>query len=130
MKIADDRPLILIIESKQDTANALSMLLEDWGFSYVVADSAGEAILVLGSRLKDIEALITDYDVGDTAAGIGGAITVANAIGHPVPTLVITGFTELAEHLEPFPVLSKPFDPSRLHQWLRAQLQGGETHPA
>jgi CheY-like chemotaxis protein len=122
-----ERPLVLIIEDNPITASALAMLLEDWGFTYVAADSPSAAVRALGARIKDVQALITDYHLQDGFTGIKGAVAVANAVGHPVPTLVTTGFLEIAECLDTFPVLSKPFDPSVLHQWLSFHLHpGGE----
>ena len=119
---ANSRPLVLIIEDNPVTSSALSMLLEDWGFSYLTADSPGAAVLALGPRIKEVQALITDYHLQDGFTGIKGAVAIAKAIGHPVPTLVTTGFLDLAEYLDTFPVLSKPFDPSVLHQWLNFHL--------
>jgi CheY-like chemotaxis protein len=130
METVRDRPLVLIIEYEQDTANALSMLLEDWGFSYVVADSPDAVIRALGPRLKDIRALIIDHDLRDGVTGVRAAIAIANAIGHPVPTLLTSAFLERVEHLDTFPMLSKPFDPSLLHQWLSTRLNASvPQHP-
>ena len=49
-------------------------------------------------------------------------MAVAKAIGHPVPTLLTSALLERVEYLDAFPVLSKPFDPSLLHQWLSSHL--------
>ena len=122
-----ERPLVLIIEDNPQTANALSMLLDDWGFAFVTAESPSAAVRLLGARVTEVQALITDYHLQYGFTGIKGAVAVANAVGHPVPTLVTTGFLERAECLDTFPVLSKPFDPSVLHQWLSFHLHpGGE----
>jgi DNA-binding NtrC family response regulator len=121
-KNAAERPLVLIIEDDQDTAGALSMLVEDWGFAHVTADSPGAAVRALGSRVTEVRAVITDFHLRDGFTGIAGAIAVAKAIGHPVPTLVTTGFLDLAPYLDNFPVLTKPFDPTELHRWLDHHL--------
>ncbi|WP_088343322.1 MULTISPECIES: response regulator [Rhodomicrobium] len=120
---ADDRPLVLIIEDNVETANALSLLLEDWGFAYLAAESPAAAVRALGDRITEVQALITDFHLHDGFTGIKGAVAVHNAVGRPVPTLITTGFLDLAETLDSFPVLSKPFDPSVLHQWLSYQMQ-------
>jgi CheY-like chemotaxis protein len=124
------RPLVLIIEDNPQTANALSMLLEDWGFAFVTAESPSAAVRMLGPRVTEVQALITDYHLQDGFTGIKGALAVANAIGRPVPTLVTTGFLDLAEYLDTFPVLSKPFDPNVLHQWLSFHLPGNAEQPS
>lgn len=61
----DERPLVLIIEDNQELANALSRLLDKWGFSNLAAGSSGAAIRDLGGRIKNIQALITDYHLQD-----------------------------------------------------------------
>jgi DNA-binding response OmpR family regulator len=123
MTTPDERPLVLIIEDNQELANALSRLLDKWGFSNLAAGSSGAAIRVLAGRIKNVHALITDYHLQDGFTGIKGAIAVANAIGHPVPTLVTTGSRDLADHPDAFPVLAKPYDPDVLHQWLNFHLE-------
>ncbi len=123
MNEIDTRPLVLIIEDDRNVACALSLLLDDWGYSFVTAESPKAAVRALGNRLKDVQAVITDYHLEDGFTGIKGAAAVANAIGHPVPTLVTTCFFDVADQIGRFPVLAKPFDPSLLHQWLMFQLE-------
>ena len=123
----EDRPLILVIDDDPKMAEALSLLLEDWGFSHVTAESPSEAVRTLGNRLDEVRAVITDYHLEDGFTGIKGAIAVTNAIGRPVPTLVTTCFLDLAEAASTFPVLAKPFDPNLLRQWLVYQLERDPT---
>ncbi|MGB0084501.1 MAG: response regulator [Rhodomicrobiaceae bacterium] len=127
MSDAEDRPLILVIDDDPRMANALSLLLEDWGFSHVTAESPSAAVRALGNRLDEVRAVITDYHLQDGFTGIKGAVAVTNAIGRPVPTLVTTCFHDLAETVSAFPVLAKPFDPNLLRQWLNYQLQRDPT---
>jgi DNA-binding response OmpR family regulator len=119
----EQRPLVLIIEDDKNMAEAWSLLLTDWGYSYVAADSAGAAVRALGPRVGEVRAVITDYHLVDGFTGVTGAVAIANAIGHPVPTLVTTGFSELGKNLVTFPVLAKPFDPDVLRQWLSFQIK-------
>ncbi len=123
----EDRPLILVIDDDPKMAEALSLLLEDWGFSHVTAELPSEAVRTLGNRLDEVRAVITDYHLEDGFTGIKGAIAVTNAIGRPVPTLVTTCFLDLAEAAGTFPVLAKPFDPNLLRQWLIYQLERDPT---
>jgi CheY-like chemotaxis protein len=118
MADAKERPLVLIIDDDAKIAGALSLLLDDWGYDYVTAPSPGAAVIKLGQRLDDVQAVITDYHLEDGFTGIKGAVAVTNAIGRPVPTIVTTCLLDLAESVTAFPVLAKPFDPSLLHQWL------------
>lgn len=123
---AEDRPLILIVEDDQDMAAVLSMLLEDWGFAPVTADSPAAAVRSLGARIKDVRALITDLHLRDGFTGVKGAAAIMKAIGQAVPVMVTTGFSDLERYLDPLPVLSKPFDPAILHQWLDHHLEAGK----
>jgi DNA-binding response OmpR family regulator len=118
MPEAETRPLILILENDGRLAVALTILVEDWGFTPVTANSASAAARALGPRVQDVTAIIADYHLDDGFTGINGARALTLAIGHAVPTIVTTGHAILAEHANAFPVLSKPFDPSILRRWL------------
>lgn len=118
MPNASIRPLILILENDGRLAVALTILVEDWGFAPVTANSASAAARALGPRMQDVTAIIADYHLDDGFTGINGARALTLAIGHAVPTIVTTGHAVLAEHANVFPVLSKPFDPSILRRWL------------
>lgn len=124
---ADPRPLILVIDDDQRMARALSLLLDDWGFDNVTAESPCAAVRSLGARLSEVRAVITDYHLQDGFTGIKGAAAIVKAIGRPVPTLVTTCFLDLADNLSAFPVLAKPFDPNLLRQWLTYQLENDQT---
>ena len=112
------RPLIVIVENDQHLADALSLLVRDWGFEAHPASSAAGAVRALGPRIVDVRAIIADYHLDEGFTGIKGATALAQAIGHKVPTIVTTGHAMLAEREYVFPVLSKPFDPGILHRWL------------
>jgi DNA-binding response OmpR family regulator len=119
----EQRPLVLIIEDDKNMAEAWSLLLTDWGYDYVAASSPGAAVRALGPRVSEVQAVITDYHLLDGFTGVRGAVEIANAIGHAVPTLVTTGFFDLAKNIVTFPVLAKPFDPDVLREWLSYQIK-------
>jgi len=119
----EQRPLVVIIEDDKNMAEAWSLLLTDWGYDYVAAASPGAAVRALGARVGEVRAVITDYHLLDGFTGVAGAVAIANAIGHPVPTLVTTGFFDLGKNIVTFPVLAKPFDPDVLRQWLSYQIR-------
>ncbi len=122
MPATSSRPLVVVIENDRTLAATLGMLLHDWGFTVVSAPSAREAVRALGSKIRDIRAIITDYHLDDGFTGIKGAQAITQAIGHEVPTVITTGHPVLAEHQDVFPVLWKPFDPAILHRWLDDQV--------
>ena len=113
-----ERPLVVIIENDGQLADAMALLVHDWGFEAIPAGSATVAVRALGSRLSDVRAIIADYRLDDGFTGIKAATSIAKAIGHPVPTIMTTGHALLADHAGAFPVLSKPFDLSILRRWL------------
>lgn len=123
MPQAEPRPLILVLENNGRLAVALTILIEDWGFTPVTANSASVAARALGPRVQDVNAIIVDYHLDDGFTGINGARALTRAIGHAVPTIVTTGHAILAEHANAFPVLSKPFDPSILRRWLEDHVE-------
>ena len=124
MPATSSRPLVIIIENDRTMADALGMLVHDWGFGVISAPSAKEVVRALGPAIKDVSAIITDYHLDEGFTGIKGASALAQAIGHKVPTIVTTGHAVLAEHADVFPVLSKPFDPGVLHRWLTDHVGG------
>lgn len=115
-------PLILVIENDARLAVALTILIEDWGFTPLTANSASAAARALGTRMQDVHAIIADYHLDDGFTGIAGARALRLAIGRAIPTIVTTGHAVLAEHANAFPVLSKPFDPSILRRWLEEHV--------
>lgn len=117
---AEERPLVVIIEDDETIADAWSLLLTDWGYASVAA-----AVRALGQRVSEVRAVITDYYLLDGFTGVTGALAIAKAVGHPVPTLVTTGFFDLGKNLVAFPVLAKPFNPDVLRQWLSYQIKCG-----
>ena len=104
-------------------AEAWSLLLADWGYSYVAADSPSAAVRALGPRMGEVRAVVTDYHLLDGFTGATGAVAIVDAIGHAVPVLVTTGLSDLGKHPITFPVLTKPFDPDMLRQWLSHQIK-------
>ena len=124
MPATTSRPLVIILENDRTMANALGLLVHDWGFAVISAPSAKEVVRALGPNVKNVRAIIADYHLDEGFTGIKGASAIAQAIGHKVPTIVTTGHAVQAEHEDVFPVLSKPFDPEVLHRWLDDHVGG------
>jgi DNA-binding NtrC family response regulator len=122
---AAPRPLIVVIEDDYRSSMALSMLIDDWGFSCISARCSREAVQTLGHRLTNVAAIVTDVEIGGQMRGIRDAMAIASTIGRTVPTIVTTGHGDFANFAGPFPVIRKPFDPDVLHSWLIHKLGGG-----
>ncbi len=116
------RPLIVVIEDDYRSSMALTMLIDDWGYSCVAARSSREAVRTLGHRLSSVAAIITDIEIDGQMRGIRDALAIVATIGHSVPTIIMTGHSEYAAVASPFPVIGKPFDPDVLHSWLLHRL--------
>jgi DNA-binding NtrC family response regulator len=115
------RPLVVVIEDDYRSSLALTMLIDDWGYSCVAARSSREAVRTLGHRLSNVAAIITDIEIDGQMRGIRDALAIAATIGHAVPTIITTGHSDFAA-ASPFPVIRKPFDPDILHRWLAHRL--------
>jgi len=120
--VAPARPLIVVIEDDYRSSMALTMLIDDWGYSCVAARSSREAVRTLGHSLGNVAAIITDIEIDGQMRGIRDALAIAATIGHPVPTIITTGHADFAAVASPFPVVRKPFDPELLHRWLDHRL--------
>jgi DNA-binding NtrC family response regulator len=116
------RPLVVVIEDDYRSSMALTMLIDDWGYSCVAARSSREAVQTLGHRLSKVAALITDIEIDGQMRGIRDALAIAATIGHSVPTIITTGHSDYIAGASPFPVIRKPFDPDVLHRWLVHRL--------
>lgn len=121
------RPLIVVIEDDYRSSMALTMLIDDWGYSCVAARSSREAVRTLGHRLGKVAAIITDIEIDGQMRGIRDALAIAATIGRPVPTIITTGHSDYATVASPFPVIRKPFDPDILHGWLAHRLGTRES---
>ncbi|MBS0267905.1 MAG: response regulator [Proteobacteria bacterium] len=112
------RPLIVVIEDDYRSSMALTMLIDDWGYSCIAGRSCQEAVQTLGNRLNHVSAIISDIEIGGEMRGIRDAQALVASIGHAVPTIITTGHADIAWTSSPFPVVGKPFDPDILHRWL------------
>ena len=121
--LAAAKPIVVVIEDDYRSALALVMLMEDWGYTCIAGRSSHEAALTLGSRLTRVAAIVTDLNLGGVLRGIKDAKGLAAAIGHVVPTIVTTGFGDIADQASEFPVLRKPFDPNMLRTWLEYKIR-------
>ena len=123
-QMASGRPLVVVIEDDYRSSLALTMLIDDWGFSPLAARCAREVVRTLGHRLFNVAAIVTDVEIEGQMRGIKDAVAMASAIGRSVPTIVTTGHGDFATATAgPFPVIRKPFDPDILHRWLNHKLR-------
>jgi DNA-binding NtrC family response regulator len=122
VRLAPARPLVVVIEDDYRSSLALTMLIDDWGFSSLAARCAREVVRTLGHRLFNVSAIVTDVEIEGQMRGIKDALAIASAVGHSIPTIVTTGHGDFAAIASSFPVIRKPFDPDILRRWLSHNL--------
>jgi len=111
------RPLfILVVDDEELVRRGTAEMLRGLGHRVIEADSGAEALATLAA-LPDIEAVVTDYkmprmDGAELAARLHQA--------RPgLPTLLISGYTGIADPIEGLPRLNKPFGLAELADALR-----------
>jgi FixJ family two-component response regulator len=120
--LASARPLVAVIEDDYRASLALTMLIDDWGFTSLAGRCAREIVRTLGHRIFNVAAIVTDVEIDGQMRGIKDAEAIALAVGRPVPTIVTTGHGDFAAIASSYPVIRKPFDPDILHKWLNHKL--------
>lgn len=113
--------LVLVIEDDPGAAEALGMLLADWG-AEVVHTRNGEAVAAeLGTSLNDVRWIITDFHLGDGQDGI----TVVKRLRAAAPrarVLILSGSfggRATAEAAQAgFDVMQKPARAKSIIEWL------------
>ena len=73
------RPLVVIIEDDKHSADALALILTDWGADVVHGASPKEALEALGSRADAVGWIITDFHLGPGPDGVSLLPTLARA---------------------------------------------------
>jgi len=64
------KPFVLLIEDDLASAEALSMILRDWGAEVAHAQDAAALPLALGTRAGCVHCIITDFHLGDGPDGV------------------------------------------------------------
>jgi DNA-binding NtrC family response regulator len=107
---------ILIVDDDMLISMATAELIEEIGHTALEANSADQALAILGSD-PTVEIMITDYSMPGTS-GIDLAAS-ASAIRPSLRILLATGYADLPSGITTdLPRISKPFDETEL----RAQI--------
>lgn len=114
-------PLIAVLEDDNAAADALTIILEDWGAEVVKGAEAQEVITVLGPRLGDVSHIITDFHLGDGPDGV----SLVRALASVTPNarvLVLSGSfhgrASAAAARAGFDVMQKPARAEAIVAWL------------
>lgn len=115
-------PLVLILEDDLRSADALAMLLADWGYECLQGDTLEAVLPIVRSRAGDIRAVISDYHLASGTTGVDAAKAL-KALGVTAPVLLLTGTLRgearrsatAAGHR----FMDKPASPQQLQGWLQ-----------
>ncbi|WP_395645033.1 response regulator [Terricaulis sp.] len=114
-------PLVAILEDDPSAAEALAMILRDWGAQVVQAAALEALVAELGPRLREVGYIITDFHLGDGPDGVSLVLTLASAAPH-ARVLVLSGSfhgrASAAAAKAGFDVMQKPARAEAIVAWL------------
>lgn len=114
---------VLIIEDNIDVANAMRLLLENWGYKTEVRENLSTTMEMLLTADYKFDVIISDLQLDEDKTGLDAIEAVREHFNKPLPALIITGDIN-PEHLKEvedanIPMLHKPVSPVRLRAFLR-----------
>jgi DNA-binding NtrC family response regulator len=118
---ARDKPFVLVIEDDAASAEALSLILRDWGAEVAHADHASTLDAALGARADAVRFIIADFNLGSGPDGVSLARAVS-AVAPGSRVLVLSGsFAGRANNAAEqagFDVMHKPARADAILAWL------------
>ena len=119
MAAQQPRARVLLVEDDRASRQALRVMLQQWGYEALAAETVADGILKLD---EDPAAVLLDLMLPD---GFGVRLLRGiRALDFPVPIAVITGANDQdllkqVHELRPEAFFTKPLDPPRVQEWLR-----------
>ncbi len=114
---------VLVIEDDIDVANAMRLLLENWGYQTDVRDNLSKTMEMLLTTDCKFDVIISDLQLDEDKTGIDAIKAVRNHFNKQLPALIVTGDINpghlKAVENENIPMLHKPVSPVRLRAFLR-----------
>ena len=89
--------VVLHVEDDREQRESLAAVLRLAGFRAHGADCASAAIQATQQLRDELDVLIVDYHLGNSATGTDVAESVARVLGRAVPTVILTGDPANAE---------------------------------
>lgn len=115
------RPLAVIIEDDAAAADALALLLRDFGADTAHGLSLSDLRAAIGRRAADIRWIITDFDIGAAETGVSLAARLT-PLAPAARVLVLSadsdGGAAAAARAAGFDVMAKPADAEAIASWL------------
>lgn len=114
-------PLVAVLEDDAGSAEALAMILNDWGADVVHGAALDPLVASLGPRLSEVRYIITDFHLGDGPDGVSLVLALASATPH-ARVLVLSGSfhgrASAAAARAGFDVMQKPARAEAIVAWL------------
>ena len=119
----DAAPLAIVIEDDAEAADALSLLLTDFGARAVVGLDGEDILQALGARTEAVRWIIADYDLGPGPTGIALARKLRRAAPQ-ARVLVLTGAIsdrpDRDARAAGYEIMRKPASADAIVGWLEA----------
>jgi signal transduction histidine kinase len=120
---------IMLVEDDLTVAEAMILLLETWKCRVVWAADSREALDLMARAAEKPSIILADYRLPGDKDGVQVATALQLAAGRAIPTIIITGESELDELREiselGYTVLRKPVRPAKLRSLLNHYLSQG-----
>ena len=121
---------VLVIEDDLMSREALSGLLEQWGFQVIATANGEMAVDALEAGMK-IDFVISDFHLPGSMNGVDAIRAIRTRAGLFIPACVVTGNSDEPTRkkvtAESLVVLNKPVRPAQLRSVMRYGLAGQST---
>ncbi|GAM96406.1 hypothetical protein U91I_00025 [alpha proteobacterium U9-1i] len=115
------KPLVVIFEDDDASADGLMLILRDWGAEVLRAEAVDPIADMLGRRIGEIACIITDFNLGDGPDGV----TLTQRLKEHAPTarvLVLSGSfhgrAALSAAASGYEIMQKPATAAAIIDWL------------
>jgi DNA-binding NtrC family response regulator len=118
--------LAVVIDDDAMVLESLEAVLTEWDYQVIAAASADEAIAQIRNLGCRPDIVIADYRLREGRTGTEAILAVRALFAHPIPSLILTGETDLKFLREctghDVGIAHKPVMPSQLDRALDQQL--------
>jgi DNA-binding NtrC family response regulator len=118
------KPLVAIVEDDPGSAEALEMILRDWGADVVHGVDPHDIVAALGPRAAEVGWIITDFHLGPGPDGVSLVRSLVAAIPQ-ARVLVLSGSfhgrASVAAAQAGFDVMQKPARADLIVAWLERE---------
>jgi CheY-like chemotaxis protein len=84
---------LVLIEDNEEIRNSLSHLLRSWGAEVIADAGYTPALAEQLAALRRVDLIVADQNLHDEASGVEVALKVREAVGQPVPVVMLTAVT-------------------------------------